>query len=468
MASVSMEAKHHPIYIEDDIPANTSHSSYTNPEYSTVSEHNAALEEHIYNQLIADPNDEECCESSVPLAPTETKTLIPAAPSEICVEEKHECPICRLNFGTSLLLERHTKIHTVKDSYIHSHHDEKGDTSPEPHPIYIEDDIPANTSHSSHTNPEYSLVSEHNAALEEHIYNQLIAEPQDERCCKTLVPLTPAETETLRPLAPSKICVEENHECPICRQHFGTSLLLENHIKIHAVNDSYICSDNNEKVDTSSNIQAFPHTHSTEKHYICSHCSKEFRFLSGLKRHIQTHTGEKPYACPHCDKKFSRQYRMERHILTHTGERPYVCPHCGKGFKGASDLRTHIHIHSGERPHVCPHCGKGFIHAQHLRRHILTHTGETPHVCPHCNKGFTTAEYLRTHIFTHTGERPYVCPHCGTGFTMAGNLRTHILIHTAKRPYMCPHCCTGFTQAGRLRTHMFYTHRREASCMLIL
>ena len=66
MASTSMGAKHHPIYIEDDIPANTSHSSYTNPEYSSVSGCNDALKEHIYNQIIAQPKDEGV--TTVPLA----------------------------------------------------------------------------------------------------------------------------------------------------------------------------------------------------------------------------------------------------------------------------------------------------------------------------------------------------------------------------------------------------------------
>ena len=71
-------------------------------EYSSVSEHNAALEEYIYNQLIAEPKDEGCNESSVPLTCTDTKTeaYVPLAPTEICEEEKHECPICRQNFGT--------------------------------------------------------------------------------------------------------------------------------------------------------------------------------------------------------------------------------------------------------------------------------------------------------------------------------------------------------------------------------
>ena len=462
MASTSMEAKHHPIYIEDDIPANTSHSSHTNPEYSSVSDRNAALEEHIYNQLIANPNDEDCSESSFPLSPTETKTLIPAAPSEISVEEKHECPICHLNFGTSLLLERHTKIHTVKDSYIHSHHDKKGDTSLEPHPIYIEDDIPANTSHSSYTNPEYSLVSERNAALEEHIYNQLIAEPQDERCCKTSVPLTPAETETLIPAAPPEISVEENHECPICRQHFGTSLLLENHIKIHTVKDSYSPSHHNEKVDTWPNLEAHSHTHSSEMPYICSYCSKEFRFLSSLKRHIQIHTDENRYACPHCDKKFSRQYNMERHILIHTGEWPCVCPHCGKGFIGASDLRRHILTHTGERPHACLLCDKRFTNANTLKRHTFTHTGERRHVCPHCDKGFTTAGDIRRHIRIHTGEKPYVCPHCDKGCTTAWNLKSHISTHMGERPHTCLHCGNGFINAAYLRSHML-VHTEEKS-----
>ena len=198
----------------------------------------------------------------------------------------------------------------------------------EHHPIYIEDDIPASTSHSSYTNPEYSTVSECNAALEEHIYNQLIAEPKDQGCCESLVPLTPAETDTLIPLAPSEISVEENHECPICRQHFGTSLLLENHIKIHTVKDSYIHSYHNEKVDTSPNLEAHSYNHSTERLYV----------LLELKRHIHTHTGEKPFARPHCDKRFSCQSNMSTHVLIHTGERPHVCLYCGKGFTRAGDL----------------------------------------------------------------------------------------------------------------------------------
>ena len=272
----------------------------------------------------------------------------------------------------------------------------------EPHPIYIEDDILANTSHSSYTNPEYSSTS----ALKEYIYNQIIAEPQYEGCCESSFPLAPTETKTLKPLAPSEISIEENHECPICRLHFGTSLLLENHIKIHTVNNSYTL---NEKVDKSSNREAQLHSTSTEKPHVCPHCSKDFKFLSKLNRHIQIHIRKKPYACLHCDKKFSCQYYMRKHMV----------------------------IHTGEWPHVCPHCGKGFIRVTELRRHILIHTGEKRHVCPHCSKGFTTA----------------------------GTLNRHKRIHTENRPYVCPHCGTGFTQAGTLRTHVFYTHRRNASCV---
>ncbi|XP_068112339.1 zinc finger protein ZFP2-like isoform X2 [Hyperolius riggenbachi] len=240
---------------------------------------------------------------------------------------------------------------------------------------------------------------------------------------------------------------------------------LDNHSKVHSVEQEFFCSDCGKCFVRKESFLIHQRCHTGERPFPCSECGKCFSQKAKLITHQRHHTGDYPFACSECGKGFTQKGHLLRHQKIHTGERPYSCSFCGKTFIQKADLVKHQRSHTGERPYLCSECGKCFIQKGDLIKHHKSHTGERPFSCSECGKGFIQRGDLIKHQRSHTGERPFSCSECGTGFIRKGDLRKHYRSHTGERPFQCSECGKCFMAKGALRIHLRnHTGERPFSC----
>ncbi|XP_035796363.1 zinc finger protein 415-like [Anopheles albimanus] len=169
-------------------------------------------------------------------------------------------------------------------------------------------------------------------------------------------------------------------------------------------------------------------THQSEtKPYKCFHdgCGGSFKDRVGLRSHVRIHAPEKRYACSQCPMRFHTNNNRMAHERTHNGQKPFVCPKCHKAFAESGNLKCHIRFHTDERPYLCTVCDKSFRTHYSRTVHLRSHSNDRPFVCEECGKGFFTSGKLTIHRRTHTRERPYKCGDCESRYGDSSALRRH-------------------------------------------
>lgn len=157
-------------------------------------------------------------------------------------------------------------------------------------------------------------------------------------------------------------------------------------------------------------------THGRER-YQCNVCEKWFSKRYHLKNHMAIHTMEKSFLCTLCPNKYTNQGNLDRHIrVFHKKEKRYECTECGKSFSQTTILRQHMTIHTDERNFACEICGKKFKAESymllHRNRHLPSAVRRKPSrrstsaapkpppktcVCTECGKRFNSTTLFMSH-----------------------------------------------------------------------
>lgn len=74
--------------------------------------------------------------------------------------------------------------------------------------------------------------------------------------------------------------------------------------------------------------------------------------------------------------------------------------------------------------------------------------------CNLCGKEYNNKSNCHRHLRSHTQEKSHQCPVCEKHFTHRYELKMHSRIHTGEKPHKCPICTRAFNEGGNLRRHM--------------
>ncbi|KAJ1522264.1 hypothetical protein ONE63_002567 [Megalurothrips usitatus] len=210
----------------------------------------------------------------------------------------------------------------------------------------------------------------------------------------------------------------QTFECNLCDKAFENRNKLTMHKRAHrkklkshpkAASDASSSGELMNEVSTSSQDQKLS-PDSDGSSFICSTCGRGFRLKMALACHMRYHAEERTYNCTDCNQTFSSRWIRSPQLCDKCRHgpgakpvpKPCRCEQCGKCFKDARLLRDHTRSHTGERPFACLVCGKTFAQSGTLYRHKQVHSDSRPYRCPQCNKSYKLKGHLTVHIKSHT------------------------------------------------------------------
>ncbi|XP_037031084.1 zinc finger protein 761-like isoform X2 [Bradysia coprophila] len=142
-------------------------------------------------------------------------------------------------------------------------------------------------------------------------------------------------------------------------------------------------------------------THTVIRPFKCHLCAVTCSTSSNLKNHVKMHAEEKPFQCSECHKCFFRRPLLNRHFATHSGDKkPFQCNVCEKRFSQKSYLSRHSITHTGGvHSFQCTVCQKRFSEKSFLQKHLRrTHTGEGERLeCHLCKSSFQSQRNVNRH-----------------------------------------------------------------------
>ncbi len=233
-----------------------------------------------------------------------------------------------------------------------------------------------------------------------------------------------------------KIKKSEQLECQICNKSFGSSYLLNRHLKSHKNSERAYpiipCPICGKTVRRDSLKRHQERVHEKLKNYECDLCGRQFYFKTRIVDHLKTHLKIKDISCEQCTMKFSSKGTLRAHInIIHLGRYVRNCELCGKCYPNKSYFDTHMRsCHTLERAFTCdyPNCEKSYFSKPDLSKHQKEVHIYQPEVCPVCLK---TVKNLNRHKRYHE-ERKFICQFvdvgqiCGKKFVSNFMMKKHV------------------------------------------
>ncbi|XP_063429208.1 zinc finger protein 33B-like isoform X2 [Mytilus trossulus] len=249
----------------------------------------------------------------------------------------------------------------------------------------------------------------------------------------------------------------KSFKCHVCNKKFRSYDILIRHSRTHPSEKNYECARCGQKFWTKHNLNVHIETIHNSGLVIntCQICKSEFRWKHELQEHLKIHVlEESEYICNTCGKTFVNNVFLLEHMKTHAEKIFHQCHVCDARFLTEKSLHTHIKTHESKNPYTCVVCGEEFLYDNLLEQHILTHIGIYPYKCKACGAGFNHERHLKEHESTHksvqlnsnlTGHAPAIPKWhesqkfrklCSTG----NNLTKTLIRHQGAAPCTCTIC----------------------------
>lgn len=306
------------------------------------------------------------------------------------------------------------------------------------------------------------------------------------------------------------------YKCKICKVHFSTNTLLQNHRK-------YDCRKSNVENTASANTSSLntDSSNSVASKHICSVCNKSFTRKSALEGHYISHYDEsrespieddsdkdvdfqcnfkkdksieplerlclpklkirRSFPCEKCDIVCSSQNMYSKHLMSHETnkehlnkkselKKTYVCRICSDMFDSKENYKRHKTSHNTELPkekihktYTCQICNKVFSKKKHFKKHFKTHSEDNANE----SNSLSSEEFQSSRKAKRT--KRFCCSFCGQLFAGETCWKKHEKKHEnnkddptckpkkGKQPknLICEYCNEDFTG----KRHIFLKHK---------
>ncbi|XP_032525637.2 zinc finger protein 16-like [Danaus plexippus] len=218
--------------------------------------------------------------------------------------------------------------------------------------------------------------------------------------CKRTFSSTPSLMNHRRKYHPTRL-----RECKICGKTMVGLAALRAHVTTHTTESRFQCEDCPKWFKYAHSLAKHRDTH-LEKTEECPQCPKKFGSTALLNVHMKTHERVlrgATFRCTYCGKGFFESYSLQAHERTHRNERPFVCEICNTSFGTNSSLKRHLKVsHSTSKPFECTTCHRSFVSENIRDRHFIRYHGdpeEFKFMCKLCPCKYLNARELRRHIY---------------------------------------------------------------------
>ncbi|CAG9577059.1 unnamed protein product [Danaus chrysippus] len=218
--------------------------------------------------------------------------------------------------------------------------------------------------------------------------------------CKRTFTNTPSLMNHRRKYHPTRL-----RDCKICGKTMSGMAALKAHMATHTTESRFQCEDCPKWFKYAHSLAKHRDTH-LEKTEECPQCPKKFGSTALLNVHMKTHERVlrgATFRCSYCGKGFFESYSLQAHERTHRNERPFVCEICNTSFGTNSSLKRHLKVsHSTSKPFECKTCHRSFVSENIRDRHFIRFHGdpeEFKYICKLCPCKYLNARELRRHIY---------------------------------------------------------------------
>lgn len=354
-----------------------------------------------------------------------------------------DCVICRMNFTSKLLLDRHTR----------NEHEE----------VKEEDDDEVVCC------PGCGIEFTNKNEMQKHFddHHKTDAGVSCDKCGKKFNKLDHLKAHYLA------AHTENKFECRQCGRCFSYKSALDRHIKVvHENQRDHECNKCGKSFGTRYDLSMhFEANHDESRkaqiRRTCTVCGKIFSKERNLQIHILAIHNDKSFECEICNKKFSFKSAKERHLkVVHYNQRSHQCSHCQKFFGTKYDLRNHIAYNHSLHPeekgkYYCSTCEKSFTSSSALKRHIkgvhenIKQKGPRDYRCKFCKEVFSNKYQKEKHLAQvhQDGLKPLrACRLCNLEFQLCDDFKAHIESHP--NAHICIICGQDNVDGEALNAHM--------------
>lgn len=200
---------------------------------------------------------------------------------------------------------------------------------------------------------------------------------------------------------------ERPFQCIICNKAFTESGNLRRHMRTHSGEKPFSCNMCGKSFSQSSHVVKHRGTHFKMRNFKAKGPHKKLgnknistSSIKTLNKGIGDNRGKAKVS-----KGRPRLRAAPLNVIkirSSSGKMIYKCAVCERVFKESGNLTRHMRIHTGERPFSCKICSKTFSQASHVNKHMRTHQNSGQFTCEICFKNFRKIEGLFEHMKVHS------------------------------------------------------------------